>query len=52
MLGTRNSLRSSNPNSTWFRLSTCALNRTRSSYRNGHRSCCRNGACACARNSI
>ena len=52
MLGTRNSLRSSNPNSTWFRFSTCARNCTRSSYRNGYRPCFCNGSCAGARNSI
>ena len=52
MLGTRNSLRSSNPNSTRFRLSTCTLTRTRSSYRYGYRPCCRNDSCASARNSV
>jgi len=52
MLGPRTGLRHSNPNRTWFRLSTCALNRTRSSHRYGYRPCCRNGSRACVRNSI
>jgi len=52
MLGPRTGLRHSYPNSTRFRLSTCALNRTRSSYRYGYRPCCRNGLRACARSGL
>ena len=44
MLGPRAGLRYSYPNSIWFRLSTCVLNRARSSYRYGYRPCCCNGS--------
>ena len=52
MLGPRTGLRHSYPNSTRFRLSTCALNRTRSSYRYGYRPCFCNSSRAGTRNSI
>jgi len=52
MLGPRTGLRTSGRNSIPSWRCTCALNRTRSGYRNSYRPCRRTGFRACVRNSI